>query len=527
MSQGELTTDPIRINNLRNKIIEGEIKIPPFQRDFVWKPHQIIDLLDSIINDYPIGSVLLWETNEDLPSKRNVGGYILPESKADYPIKYVLDGQQRITSVFGVFSYDLEYFDADNASNSFDIHYDLTEKRFVSVKELKSFNKSFPLKLVFENYHFNAHLQKNRFTQEETKDATKLQQLFQDYPIPIVTIKKRTKAEVGIIFERINNTGKPLSTLELMIAWTWKEDFHLNEKFVEIYESLDSKNFGNTKDKILLQCMSAILKKTTKTVEILSLDPESVRREIGSLKKSIEHAIDYIATQFNAKSEDFLPKAQQIVALTYIFSKVKALNSEQTKVVQNWFWRTSFSDRYSSSTDSKMDEDLIFMDEILLGNYETLSKYSSDVNEYMIIKQPFLRSNSYVRAILLLLSKSMPLDLTNGQMVDTGHALSNYNKKEYHHIFPNAYLKGVGRKSGEINSICNFSFLPANSNKVISDKKPSDYFFNVIPNDNIESILDSNLIPKKMSLYENDDYDEFLIQRAELIVQKIKTATNE
>ncbi|WP_461453173.1 DUF262 domain-containing protein [Mucilaginibacter sp.] len=195
MAKGELTTTPIRINSLRNKIIEGDIKIPPFQRNFVWKQEQVIELLDSIINDYPIGSVLLWETNEDLPSKRNIGGYNLPESKAEYPINYVLDGQQRITSIFGVFSVGLEYNDPDNAINVFEIYYDLTIEKFISKKDLNLTNKYLPLKLIFDNYNFNTHIQEHSFSQEETKEAVRLQSLFQDYDVPTVTIKKRTKVK--------------------------------------------------------------------------------------------------------------------------------------------------------------------------------------------------------------------------------------------------------------------------------------------------------------------------------------------
>ena len=103
--KGEITTGSIKIDRLRSKIIEGNIKIPPFQREFVWKQEQVIELLDSVIKDYPIGSILLWETKDDLPSKRNIGGFDLPNPTEDYPINYVLDGQQRVTSIFGVFCF--------------------------------------------------------------------------------------------------------------------------------------------------------------------------------------------------------------------------------------------------------------------------------------------------------------------------------------------------------------------------------------------------------------------------------------
>jgi hypothetical protein len=526
MAIGDLFIAPIRIEKLRSKIVDGEIKIPPFQRDFVWKPQQIIDLLDSICNDYPIGSILLWETNYDLTAKRNIGGYKLPESKADYPINYVLDGQQRITSIFSVFSYGLEYDNPDQNIN-LDIHYDIVNKIFASKKDIIDINKALPLKLLFDNHNFNSFIRKQNFTEEETIQIDNLQKIFLNYEIPTVTIKKRSKSEVGVIFERINNTGTPLVTLDLMVAWTWMEDFHLKEKFQVIYDSLKNKNFGKLKDKILLQCLSAILQKTTKTSEILKLDPTLVRGSIDHLKRSLDKAIDYISTQFNAKSEDFLPKAQQIVALSYFFSQTKSPTLPQAKIIQNWFWRTSFSDRYSASTDSKMDEDIVFMDEVLLGTFTGISRYASQINEDSLIKQSFSKSNPYVRAILLLLAKLNPLDLTNGQKIDTGESLSDYNKKEYHHIFPNAYLKGSLKTSSEINSICNFCFLPASSNKVISNRAPSIYFKSLIPQDHINDILDSNLIPKRMAIYEKDDYTAFLAERASLLLQEIKIATNE
>lgn len=92
-----------------------------------------------------------------------------------------------------------------------------------------------------------------------------------------MTIKKRNKGEVGTIFERINNTGTPLSALELMIAWTWSEEYHLTEVFEKVYQLLESKSFEDIKEKVILQCFGAIIKKTTVTKDILELSPESIR----------------------------------------------------------------------------------------------------------------------------------------------------------------------------------------------------------------------------------------------------------
>ena len=81
-------------------IEKGQIKIPQFQRDFVWELTKSANLMDSIIKGYPIGTFIFWKTKERLRSVRNIGGVELPESLSGDYIHFVLDGQQRLTSLF-------------------------------------------------------------------------------------------------------------------------------------------------------------------------------------------------------------------------------------------------------------------------------------------------------------------------------------------------------------------------------------------------------------------------------------------
>lgn len=95
-----LETGTAFIKDLIGDIKKGEIKIPQFQRKFVWKEKQALALLDSIANNYPIGSLLLWKTKEKLAIERNIGDFKLPETDDLTPTDYVLDGQQRITVIY-------------------------------------------------------------------------------------------------------------------------------------------------------------------------------------------------------------------------------------------------------------------------------------------------------------------------------------------------------------------------------------------------------------------------------------------
>ena len=87
-------------SSLISDIEKGNIKIPQFQRNFVWNKEKSAKLLDSIVKAYPIGTLIFWKTKEELRSIRNLGGIELPPTPEGDFINYVLDGQQRLTSLF-------------------------------------------------------------------------------------------------------------------------------------------------------------------------------------------------------------------------------------------------------------------------------------------------------------------------------------------------------------------------------------------------------------------------------------------
>jgi hypothetical protein len=114
----------------------------------------------------------------------------------------------------------------------------------------------------------------------------------------------------------------------------------------------------------------------------------------------------------------------------------------------------------------------------------------------------------------VLLAQNDPRDLAHGGLVDLEEALSEYNSKEYHHIFPRAHLKKREFPAERIDSLCNFCFLTADSNKKISSKAPSDYFVSVVPREHLGTILESNLMPLNKEVYEKNEYDNFLKLRS-------------
>lgn len=529
MKTAELTPTSQKVDKLIKRIDEGDIKIPAFQRGYVWKQNQVIELLESVVNEYPIGSILLWKSSDKLRSTRNIAGYNIPERDDAYPVNYVLDGQQRLASIYGVFSQVIEQEDDTSTYNPnldiFEIYYDFENKQFLPKDELASHDVSIHLRKLLDVTTLVSALSNLKI--EFHKNAQDLASQFLNYEIPVVTIENRNREDVGIIFERINNTGTRLSTLDLMTAWTWTENFHLVDSSNLLMEELEEKGFGNIKHKILLQIVSGVIQDSTRTKEILNLNGEQVRDNWTYVEEAIRKAIDFLSTDLQCSHLDFLPFHQQLICMSKFFNEIDKPNSEQLKILRQWFWKTSFSKRYSTGqTSAKMDSDI---ENILLlknGDINAFNDYKYDLTVPMLRSTKFSKGNPITRAFLLMMAQFNPVDLVKNQNIDFGKALSRYNRKEYHHIFPESFLKGRGLSRDEIFCLVNFCFLSSESNKIISNKSPSDYFSSIVPKEDYNYILDSNIIPIDRNIYNKDNYESFLDKRSNLIIAKLDELCN-
>src|SRR6185312_14943975 len=211
-----IATEVQFISALIAGINKGEIKVPKFQRKFVWKDEQALNLLDSIANNYPVGSLLLWRTHDRLRAERDIGEFSLPAADDMEPTDYVLDGQQRLTVIYSCLG-------AKETDAGFAVVYDLEGERFLRMTDSSKLHQ-FPLRKLFKttqllNYRAAVQTQANGSVYQQRLDA--LIGAFSDYRLPVVTLKDLSVEEVCPIFERINSSGTRLSTYNLMVAATW------------------------------------------------------------------------------------------------------------------------------------------------------------------------------------------------------------------------------------------------------------------------------------------------------------------
>ena len=150
--------DDLTIRQIITLIGQGRLRVPTFQRGFIWDAPQVAYLMDSIYKGYPMGSLLIWRTKEKLKFERKLGPYSLPSPDDGLPVDYRLDGQQRITSIFGIFQTDIQP-DPDADDSWTHIYFDLLADRDAQDSQMFAFapgdtnldpQRHFPLKVLFD-----------------------------------------------------------------------------------------------------------------------------------------------------------------------------------------------------------------------------------------------------------------------------------------------------------------------------------------------------------------------------------------
>ena len=149
-----------------------------------------------------------------------------------------------------------------------------------------------------------------------------MQARFKEVTIPTQTFESDEQASVAIVFERVNRFGVELDTLQLLSAWTWSEDFDLQEKFEELAESLEPFGFGLVGEdtNLLLRCCSAVIRHEASPRALMQLKGEEVRDRFEEIVNGIQGAIDFLRTNLDVHSLQNLPYATFLVPLSVFFA---------------------------------------------------------------------------------------------------------------------------------------------------------------------------------------------------------------
>jgi hypothetical protein len=513
------------------EIDTGQIKLPRFQREFVWDKEQSGKLIDSILKGFPIGTFIFWKTKEELRSYKDVGNHKLPDTpKGDY-VQYILDGQQRITSLYAIRKgiritkdgKEVDYRDIYinlNYRPESDEQIVVTEreadKLYVSVHDVLS-------KPLGSFYKSLTHDQADQVEQYKGK--------LTNYDFSTITIKDYPIEVACEVFSRINTGGKPLTVFEIMVAKTYDEakGFDLAEKYEvlrdgsdEEKECLSSADFDTIPESTIMQCVAAITLRAIRSKDILKISREAFIESWEAMKGSLFMAIDFIRSELRIPVSQLLPYPSVVVPLTYFFHVTgnKKPNHEQVRFLEQFFYWAGLTMRYGSATESKVGEDFNKMDSIAKEVMPTYLNNELTIDPNVIKETWFSAGNAYCKAILCLLAYQGPKSFdTNGVVILDNSNLKIATSRNYHHFFPRKFLS-VEAADKEPNLIANITLIDGYSNKHrIGKKAPSDYISKFAKgNKLLAETLGTHLIGN-MEKYGvlTDDYDQFIANRARAI----------
>ena len=539
---------PKKYEALFLQIDAGEIKLPMFQRDLVWDKEQTATLIDSILKGFPIGTFIFWKTRDVLRSYKNIGNHELPGTpKGDYAY-YILDGQQRITSLYAVrkgirISRDGEEI---NYKDIFiDLEYDAESDEQIAVAAK-------PTKIIKEKAEdkrcISVHDALTRsmvdleddYTKEERKIIDVYQKALTGYDFSSIIIKDYPIETACEIFSRINTGGKILSTFEIMVAKTYdeKQGFDLQEKYDELLDGagdddnkcLCTAKYETIPKSVVMQSVAAIAVKQVRGRDILKIKREDFIRHWAPMRNSLFEAVDFLRHTLRVPASQILPYPAVLVPLTYFFYKTKNKkpSGKQRQLLEQWFYWVGLNYRYGSGTETKMGEDLVRMDKIIK---EQSVRYppdelqlDADFNEWK-----FSAGDAGCKTVLCALAYHQPKSFDSNALVNLDNtSLKIATSRNYHHFFPKAYL-AEHEKLAEPNLMANITLIDGYSNKHKIGKKPPSQYIAKFGKENpdIKETLRSHIIgaPDEWGLLD-DDYEVFIKMRSNAIMKFLTKKLN-
>lgn len=517
---------------LITQVRQGILRVPRFQRGFVWRRDQVLELFDSIRRKYPIGSLLIWRTPERYPSFDRLGPVGVPpnEPKAPAEVGYVLDGHQRLSSIFGVFALD------DDAAASlrgtdrlFLVYYDLKVDEFVHARYPEKHH--LPVRyLIDHDDDLTSWLDERRdATEPGSKErstwdgyrrrATQLQTTFAQYRLPYLDVTGATLDEAVNIFSRVNSQGTAVRREEVFAALSWKPTgFDFARAANDLLEQYPLyRSFGT---KPILQGVLAALGENiydTNWEGILDRHRDELPRVMEEVGVWLGNALDFLDQRIGASSGKVVPYSVQIVLLIEFFRLCSNPGAATLDELERWVWATSFASTYSSANEVLINDAVERMQKLARGEDAAL------LPERLVLR-PFPRrfhpKSARVRVFHLFLKRRGPRDPSTGELIEPAKLLRN----------------GMG-DARKITSGDSRSFRLAGRILVGSRRRPlrrdlealsgkfqvvshSLFDSNEVPVD-LDAILHSHLIPRDaLAALLDGDIDTFLDLRERELIQE-------
>ena len=499
MSQRDPKPVVYRLEELARLVKSGDIKLPRFQRPFVWKRTDMLKLLDSIYKGYPIGSLLIWDSSHRLKSERDIAGLKVDDDATIYPTSYLLDGQQRLTTLCGAL-----YWNGKEPNSIWGIHFDLEEEEFIYPKDTNSVT-IFPLNRLLNTSDFIRQCMKLEHlpnSETLTNRAESLLRAVKDYQLAVVKIGDMSIEEVAPIFERINSTGRKLTIVDLMMAATWSNGFDLAEEITAIQTSCLDLNFVNVTDALILRSVAASARLGINKEDIQKLrklTPQQLSDATNHCKRAITKAIPWLKENLQIHDANYFPYGLFFTFSVELFRLSENPTQAQLDELKSWFWFTSTTQHFGGASTGDIARELTNLREFSTGekNYLFIRK---EINLSRFLLDKFTLKNASSTAFALMLFSMKPTQTITGKRIE----LQDFSEKT-----SRAFSRCAPKKT-----------QPYNISLIIHPYK------NELIDNNVNSDLESHLLNEEcIAAVAIDSHEKFIMHRSDLISEWVSSMT--
>ena len=580
----EVTTYGIEkesLDGLLREAADGSTQLPDFQRGWVWDDDHVRSLLASISLGYPIGAVMMLRAGGETVrfKQRPLEGAPAPGDREAE--RLILDGQQRLTSLFQSLRLDRPVLTRDQRGRTIKRWYYIDMRRaldenadreeaVVSLPEgrqIKRFGRDvledystaeleyqamlFPLSKVFDTDDWMEGFQefwdfdkeKTRFWNTFNRNIVKG---FEQYQVPVIELGKDTPKEaVCQVFEKVNTGGVTLTVFELLTATFAADDFQLRPDWERRGREIHSQSIlSGVSNTDFLQAVTllatlerrdAALRNGTdedrapgigcKRSNMLRLGLDEYQRWADPLMQGFERAARFLHSQhlYDAR---FLPYGSQLIPLAAILT---ALDRDwephpAREKLARWYWCGVLGELYGGAIETRFTRDLPeALSWIRDGGAEPGTIYDAAFAPARLLTLRTRNSAAYKGVYALLLREG-----ASDWMTGEESSIQNYFDEsiDVHHVFPQKWCRDHGIEPGRCDSIINKTPLTARTNRRIGGDAPSKYLVRIesgkdsVPRDVLDGYLGSHFIDP--AHLRSDDFGEYFGSRQSALLDRIQ-----
>ena len=514
----------MKISTILDHIDSGLMALPEFQRGYVWSRNQIRGLFDSLYRCHPVGGLLVWVTESQSADYRG------DVELAPGMVNLLLDGQQRITTVYSVArGKPPAFFDRD-PSVFRGLHFHLEDEQFSFYQPVKM--RDDPLWMdvttVLKNRHVEYLISLNLPPEHlgtYLERANRVHQILdREIHTDQITGNDKSLDTVVEIFNQVNSGGTTLSKGDLALAKICADWPQARETMKRAIGKWADGGYKFSLD-WLLRSVNTVLTGEAKFQHLHDRTAAEVQDALTRAETAIDNILYLIDSRLGLDHDRVLFGRFAIPVMVRYYDQRGGLGSARDMdKLAFWFAQAGMWGRFSGSTETTIDRNLEILDaedgplDALL---DDLRLWHGDLSVAPDHFKGWSRGARFYPVLYMLTRKNEAMDWGTGLPLKHG-MWGKMNQLEMHHIFPKSRLYRHeselypdGYRRAEVNALANFCFLTKDTNLKISNRKPHEYLPEVEAKH--PGALRSQWIPEDPELWKIENYPAFLEARRELL----------